>query len=289
MGLYRDSHAGDRRLANAVDTLIIKAGRFDNPVNVIAERVKFIKDAARCGGCGATGAECKRIRKARDGAVDCCTGGDPFEVCHHVEDRAMVDRLMREIVAGEVRTVDEAYPAPAQGPKMVTYNWLLWQDAWWYPYRRPAIRIAEMEKTHRLNTANWLERKAVKLVREQETRMALGPQPGGDMACDAFERGLDDMREHPVEWLRGTPLLQALRKGLPTKGRKLDDLTERARHWHTCPMRLRPEKRPRGPHDTDLPCACVQDETGRTVGATNDPNPVPVPPRRSSLEPAPDS
>lgn len=98
-------------------------------------------------------------------------------------------------------------------------------------------------------------------------------QPGGDMARDAFDRELDEMQEHPITWLRGTPLLRALLKGLPHRGRKLDDLIERASHWHTCPMRLPREKRPRGPHDTDPLCVCVV-EGGRTVGATNDPKTV---------------
>lgn len=264
MGLYRDSHAGDQRLANKVDALIMRAGRYDNPVNAIAERRQFIMDVARCRSCGTSGKECDRIRETRrDGVVGCCIS-DYLQACHHVEDRAMVDTLMREIMAGNVRTVAEAYPPPVQGPKLPGYNWLIWQNTWWYPHRRPAVRITEMDKPWRYNTANFLERRAAGIMREQEMRMTLGPQPGGDMACDAFECELDEMREQPVEYLRSTPLMVALRKGLPpsdsAKGRAL---AVRAVHWNTCPMRLaHPGARDR--------CVCVRDG-GRIVGATNDP------------------
>lgn len=248
----------------------------------IAARRQRIADLARCVDCGADAALCRTFRKDGPGPEGLCCWSGRHE---HRPDQRLLDELLAEVAAGEVRTVEEAYPVPVQGPKLPSYGWLLWQDTWWYPYRRPAIRIVEMEKTHRYNTANLLERKAGGIVRAQEVSMVFSPfQPGGDMACDAFDRELDEMREHPAEWLRGTPLLQALRRGLPSGGRKLADLAERGRHWHTCPLRLRPEKRPRGPHDTDLPCTCVQDGTGRTVGATNDPDPVPVYDRMRSTE-----
>ena len=114
MGIYRDSYAGDQRLANEVDALVMKAGNYGNPVNLIAERVKFINDVARCRSCNASGRECDRIRKTRpNGAIGCCIS-DWLTTCQHVKDRAMVDRLIREIMAGEVRTVAEAYPVPVQ-------------------------------------------------------------------------------------------------------------------------------------------------------------------------------
>lgn len=244
--------------------------------HTVRERRQHITDLARCVDCGANAATCRTFRKDGPGPEGLCCWSGRHE---HRPDQRLLDELLREVTAGKVRTVDEVNPAPVQGPKLPSYGWLLWQNEWWYPYRRPAIRIAEMEKTHRYNTANFLERKAGRLVRAQEMSMILSPfQPGGDMACDAFDRELDVMRERPVEWLRGTPLLVALRKGLPHRGRKLDDLAERASHWHTCPLRLPREKRPRGPHDTDPLCTCVSDGS-RVIGATNDPNPVPVPPR----------
>jgi hypothetical protein len=255
-------------------------------LDTIQERRQRIADLARCRGCGSDNRSCHESVKAIGGPEGmCCIGGIPGH--GHVEDPRLVSELLAEVAAGEVRTVAEAYPAPVLGPDRVTYNWLIWQDTWWYPHRRPAVRIAEMEKPYRLNVANFVERKAGTIVREQEMRMIFGPQPGGDMAGDAFDRELDEMGEHPITWLRGTPLLQVLRKGLPGGGEKLARLQARALHWHTCPMRLAPEKRPRGPHDTDPTCTCVRVD-GRCIGATNDPNPVPVYDRMSSTETYPE-
>ena len=207
----------------------------------IEERRQHIADLARCRDCGTDAATC------RDDATGDASG--PGSLCcwsgshGHIEDPRMLDQLMKEIMAGEVRTVAEAYPPPTLGPRMVDFHWLIWQNTWWYPYRRPALRVAEMDRAHRYSTANWLGRRAWGIVSGQEMRMVLSFQPSGDMACDAFERELDEMREDPVGYLDSTPLMVALRKGLPTGGRKLAALAERARHWSTCPMRLKREQR----------------------------------------------
>lgn len=255
MGLYRDSHAGDQRLANEVDSLIMKAGNYGNPVNLVAERVKFINDVARCRSCNASGQECDRIRKARDGAVGCRVS-DWLTTCQHVKDRTMVDRLMREIMAGEVRTVAEAYPPPVQGPKLPGYAWLLDQDTWWYPHRRPAVRVASMDKPWRYNTVRFLERKAAGLHADVGSRHM---HDAPDSVWASWQA------ENPLEWLRETPLMRAMGRRLPhpdtAKGRAL---AARAIHWHTCPMRLaHPGARDR--------CVCVRDGSGRIIGATNDP------------------
>jgi hypothetical protein len=260
MGIYGDSHAGDGQLANAVDSLVMQAGRFDNPVNVIAERRQYIRDVARCGSCGAVGKECERLRG--EGRGGCCLGGF-FKPCHHIDDRDMVDQLMKEVMAGEVRTVTEAYPPPVQGPKLPSRLWLLSQTEWWYPHRRPAVRIAEMDKPHRWNTARYLERQARSL---HDTTLIYMHDAPDDVWASWHS-------ESPLEWLRSQPLMKALDQGMPTRGPKLEALRARAAHWHTCPMRLRPEKRPRGPHDSDPVCVCVIVD-GRTVGATNDPKTV---------------
>lgn len=252
MSAYLDSHAGDGRLANAVDNLIVEAGgRCSVPINVIAERRQFIMDVARCRYCGTSGKECDRTR--RDGAVGCCIS-DFLQGCRHVEDRTMVDALMREIMAGTVHTVAEAYPPPVQGPKMPGYAWLLGQREWWYPYRRPAVRVASMDKPWRFNTARYLERQAA-------LHLAVGSRYLHDAPDDVWASW---EAESPAEWLREQPLMRALTKGLPgpdtMKGRAL---AARAVHWNTCPMR----KSHPGALDH---CLCIRDGRGRVVGASND-------------------
>lgn len=259
MSIYLDSHAGDGRLANAVDNIIAEAGRYFGPVNVVAERRQFIMDVARCRSCGVSGKECDRIRKGRrNGAVGCCIS-DFLQGCRHVEDRAMVDQLMREIMAGQVRTVAEAYPPPMQGPKPPGYAWLLGQKEWWYPHRRPAVRVASMDKPWRWNTVRFLERKADLL------HLNVGSRYMHDAPDDVWRSWNN---EDPYEWLRGQPLMRALGKGLPpVDSRKGRLLALRAIHWNTCPMRrVHPGRLDR--------CLCVRDGSGRIIGATNDPKTV---------------
>lgn len=268
MGIYGDSHAsdwerGDRgRLANAVDNIIVEAGgRYCGPVNVVAERRRFIMDVALCRSCGMSGRECDRIRKGRrDGAVGCCIS-DFLQGCRHVDDPAMVNQLMREIMAGEVRTVAEAYPPPVQGPRLPSYDWLLNQGDWWYPHRRPAVRIASMDKPWRYNTVRFLERRAAGLHLDVGSRY-LHNAP--DDVWASWEG------EPPLRWLMERPLMRALNRGLPhpatAKGRAL---AARAIHWSTCPMR----RAHPGRCDT---CLCLRDRTGRTIGASNDPTSPPM-------------
>lgn len=144
---------------------------------------------------------------------------------------------------------------PVQGPNLPDYGWLLDQKEWWYPHRRPAVRVASMDKPHRFNVAQFLERKAAGL------HMSVGMRymhNAPDDVWASFES------ENPVTWLRKTPLMRALRKGLPGGGAKLRALQARAVHWSTCPMRLA------HPGAWDR-CVCVRDGTGRTVGTLNDP------------------
>lgn len=193
----------------------------------------------------------------------------------HIEQHGGKDRvrllaeLVAEIETGEVRTVAEVYPPPVQGPRLPGYDWLLHQDTWWYPYRRPAVRIAEMDKPWRFNTARFIERRAAELHGTVGMRyMHNAP----DEVWHAWEAEHRDSGG----WLRRTPLLRALRRGLPTGGAKLKALEARALHWSTCPMRL---ARP-APLDV---CMCVR-EGGRVIGATNDPHPAPVRRRPTSRD-----
>jgi hypothetical protein len=82
------------------------------------------------------------------------------------------------------------------------------------------MTLGTMTRRHRQNLMALLERNARRLHDAHVWGMVLGPQPSGDAACDAFEQALDEtMRDDPAEWLRGTPLWEALAWLTPEVGR----------------------------------------------------------------------
>lgn len=148
---------------------------------------------------------------------------------------------------------------PVQGPTLPGYAWLLDQDTWWYPYRRPAVLIKSMDKPWRYNTVRFLERKASGLH--------------ADVGSRHMHNAPDDVwaswqAENPLQWLRSQPLMRVLGKGLPhPESERGKALAVRAIHWHTCRMR----KTHPGRLDR---CTCITDGRGRTIGAHNDPDSI---------------
>ena len=116
----------------------------------------------------------------------------------------------------------------------------------WKPDGRPLTRIEDMSPEWRLNCVQFLERRALAYATkygracEAVAWGALGFL-SGEMARERVERQLDNeadyARTNPVEWIRSTVLHRALSAGLPTKGKKLRALQERAAHWDACAMR----------------------------------------------------
>lgn len=245
---------------------VIEEQRIDLRMATIAARRQHIEDTAKCVDCGTDQKTCQVLGAGQTGpGALCCWRGDRH---HHERDQKALDTLFDEVArGGTVRTVAEVDPPPVLGPLMPSNRWLLHQNVWWYPHRRPALRIAAMEKPYRYNTTRLLERRAPQLAGQEHRSMAgwlshpLGP--GGDMATDAFEREMDDLLRDPLGWLHERPLMRALRRGLPTGGKKLAALQARAAHWSTCPMRLT------HPGALDR-CVCIR-EGSRVVGATNTP------------------
>lgn len=234
--------------AEETAAMAAEADAFAAMAPVVAARRQHIRDAAPCKQCGTTQAFCHNDTTGdQEGPGSlCCWGG----IGHgHVESKAMLDALMDEIMAGHVRTVAEAYPPPEQGPRRVSMHWLLYQDAWWYPKDRPAVRIASMDKPWKLNTVRMLERKADQI--KMDEMWHLGDAP--DEVWASFEH------QPAAEFLAETPLHRALMRGLPTGGRKLRMLEARAVHWSTCPMR----KAHPGALDR---CRCERDGTGKVIG-----------------------
>jgi hypothetical protein len=227
----------------------------------IAERRQYIKDMAPCTSCRASRRECDRLRETNTDPTappwfGCCAVGTLPGPCQHRESVDMTDQLLREIMAGEVRSVAEAYPPPVLGPARVSMLWLLGQDVWWYPRGRPAVRIAELDRPHRWNLARWLERRAPEL-----NAANMNPGIWADAPDDVFDAVLSC---DSMEFLEETPLYRAITKGLPKADSRAGLLlAQRATHWSTCPMR---KKHP-APADR---CVCVR-RCGRIVAATNDP------------------
>jgi hypothetical protein len=116
------------------------------------------------------------------------------------------------------------------------------QGTWWRTKDDRWLRIADMDETHRYNTAAMLMRHAGRhaFAYSLGWDITVAEHDGGDMAHESLERIADEIRDQirdPQEWLRGTALYRALTAGFPTKRKALKRLAERAGHWSTCPKR----------------------------------------------------
>lgn len=99
---------------------------------------------------------------------------------------------------------------------------LLEQAEWWRmrdpsadPGTRPApavpIRLEDMDHTHRLGLLGFLRDRAEHFKARADWRMAAGPGPSGDAACDAFDAACDEQwGTSAAEWLERQPLVRAL-------------------------------------------------------------------------------
>lgn len=93
-------------------------------------------------------------------------------------------------------------------------NWsdLLYQGEVWVSTDGP-IRVEDMTAAHASRAYHWVLRQAQHVLLREQMSMTFGPQPSGDMACDAFNSALEELYDHtdnPEAWLSGTPLLRAL-------------------------------------------------------------------------------
>jgi hypothetical protein len=207
-------------------------------VVTLQERRARIAEDARCRFCHSSRLDCRRLAdEDRSAPFGCCSE------CNH-DDRPALIKLVDEIESGEVRTVAET--EPRQGPRgRPSWMWLLDQEEWWAPKVGSMIRVVNMTDTHRWHTVRMLERNAHSIAMDEHWRMGLmagGPLgPGGDMACDAFEREMGDLLRYPLEFLRSRPLYEALARRLPTphagkrSRRRWGRMVQRARHYSTCP------------------------------------------------------
>lgn len=122
------------------------------------------------------------------------------------------------------------------------------QRQWWWPKDRPKVRVSDMDKFWRYNTCKWLERRAARIGLATVWWMVTigsGPLgPSGHMACDAFDREVEELdravTSDLVGWMRGQPLYRSLARTLPTRSGRLWRIQRGASHWSGCPARQVP-------------------------------------------------
>lgn len=95
---------------------------------------------------------------------------------------------------------------------------VLSQDELWYPKEGGQVRLDEMSLRWKTNLLRFLERRAGALQDSAIQRLLSGPQPGGDMASDAFDSMVDaEIDAKPTTWLYRQPLVlkleQLIREG----------------------------------------------------------------------------
>lgn len=87
----------------------------------------------------------------------------------------------------------------------------LHQDQVWITKDGHELRLADMEPRHRRNVLAMLRRNAARLKYEAMFRMAVGPRPRGDAACDAFDDAFAiQLEQLDGEWLERRPLVVEL-------------------------------------------------------------------------------
>lgn len=121
----------------------------------------------------------------------------------------------------------------------LSYYTLLWQDIIWQDKEGRNLEIAKMDIYYRYNVTKFLERRASQYATLVTFDMISSPiQPSGDMACEAFDRIIDEIHHDPILWIRETPLHRALSVGFPVSRKKMNRLAAQASHWSTCPSRF---------------------------------------------------
>lgn len=86
------------------------------------------------------------------------------------------------------------------------------QDELWRTSDGRELLLEDMDPDHLRNVLAMLVRNAESLKAAAEWAILLGPQPDGDMACDAFDAMSDEVFEATApRWLNSKPLVIRLR------------------------------------------------------------------------------
>src|SRR6202008_4014097 len=80
---------------------------------------------------------------------------------------------------------------------------LLDQEEFWFTGNE-VIKISDMDRRHRLNSAAWMVKRADPLHHLYVEHMVFGgPIPRGDAAIDCFEAALDEVLDaSPEDWIK---------------------------------------------------------------------------------------
>jgi hypothetical protein len=193
---------------------------------VVAERHERIRRDAPCEGCGTTLADCMSERGKDPTAppwFGCCACGTAMAPCAHRSDRAQLSELLGEIERGSVRTVAEIdaeaearrarLPRREPGkPHGMAERFR--QGEWWRTKEGEWVRIADMEASHRANTARFLIRRAAGYAEAMGFSELVGMQGAPDEVVDEWIRDDSRRMDDPEKWMRSTPLYRALTGGI---------------------------------------------------------------------------
>lgn len=84
-------------------------------------------------------------------------------------------------------------------------------DPMWRPQGETEMRyIGEFKPAHRMRLLNYILTRADKIGDSMALAVMTGPQPDGDMACEAVERIIDDLFDRSLETLWNTQFIRAL-------------------------------------------------------------------------------
>ncbi|AXH66350.1 hypothetical protein SEA_SATIS_191 [Streptomyces phage Satis] len=111
------------------------------------------------------------------------------------------------------------------GPQRASAIELLGQEDVWVDTNGTTHRLQDMDRRYCENVYGYLLRNSRALAEQTYHRVAGGPQPNGEMACDAVDAILEELLdaiENSDRWMMERPLMQALARRIEGSGGKPD-------------------------------------------------------------------
>jgi hypothetical protein len=100
---------------------------------------------------------------------------------------------------------------------------LLGQREIWVDTHGSTHRIQDMDRRYCENVYGYLLRNGRAIAEQTYHRVAFGPQPNGEVACDTVDAILEellDATQNPDRWLMDRPLMQALAERIESFGER---------------------------------------------------------------------
>lgn len=111
------------------------------------------------------------------------------------------------------------------GPQRASAIELLGQQEIWVDTNGKTHRIQGMDQRYCENVYGYLLRNGRAIAEQTYHRIAFGPQPGGEMACDAVDAMLEELLDATTNsdrWMMERPLMQALARRIEGSGVRPD-------------------------------------------------------------------